>query len=253
MGKIELLTRTQWGAYDLPRLGWVVPLEQFVGLVGHHTVMVLGDTDADGYANGDLDDIGAYMRRLQDGARPDLGRDVPYSWVIFEGIDDNHAIICEGRGLFRTGAHTAGYNSTRWGCAFAGDYTYRSPSPGQYAAFNLIGAMLADPVNAQPTLRHGDTVATACPGASTDLSQCQPPFIAAPPKEEDMVRYILRYGPNLDDEPWLAIYESGRVRYLGAIETAFLRGPDPNAPLIPFIDEVDYKAYSQAKKDAGII
>lgn len=77
--------------------------------------------------------------------------------------------------------------------------------------------------------------------------------LAQPTKEDDMVGYILRYTPNLDGEPWLAIYDSGRVRYLGGAEMNFLIGPDPQHPKIPFVDESDYNAYRQAKRDAGII
>jgi hypothetical protein len=198
---VHLLDRNSWQALDLPRLGWVVPREQFVGLVVHHTVMILGDTDADGYANGDLDDIRAYMQHLQGTVRPDLGADIPYSWVIFEGATDNDAIICEGRGFERTGAHTAGYNSTRWGCALAGDYTYRRPSPGQMAAIRYLGSLLADPAGAVPTLGHRDTVPTQCPGNMTYplLVQVQPPFFAI--QEDDMTLDEFAAGTGLMRDP----------------------------------------------------
>ena len=182
---IEVLSREDWGADpNLPKLGYQVPVEQFRGLIVHHTVMVLNDTDHDGYSAGDLDDIGAYMRRLQT-IRPDLGLDVPYSFVVFEGLTPADAVICIGRGQFRTGAHTAGYNSTAWGVALAGDYTNIAPTAGMLEAVRLIGRWLADPVNAYPTLGHRDTgYATACPGAMAYplLDQVQPPFTS----EDDM-------------------------------------------------------------------
>ena len=181
---VTVLSREDWGADPaLPKLGYQVPVEQFVGLIVHHTVMVLNDTDHDGYSAGDIDDISAYMQRLQV-ARPDLGLDVPYSFVVFEGLTANDAIIGIGRGQFRTGAHTAGYNSTAWGVALAGDYTHIEPTPGMLEAIRLIGRWLADPINAMPTLGHKDTVATACPGALAYplLDQVQPPFTS----EDDM-------------------------------------------------------------------
>lgn len=196
---IEVLSREDWGADpNLPKRGHQVPVEQFVGLIVHHTVMVLNDTDHDGYAAGDLDDISAYMQRLQV-ARPDLGLDVPYSFVVFEGPTESDAVIGIGRGQFRTGAHTAGYNSTAWGVALAGDYTNIAPTAGMLEAIRLIGRWLADPVNALPTLGHRDTVDTACPGALAYplLDQVQPPFTSLeppppPPVSEHVDMILLR-------------------------------------------------------------
>lgn len=248
---IEVLSREDWGADpNLPKLGWQVPVEQFVGLIVHHTVMVLTDTDHDGYAAGDLDDISNYMQRLQV-ARPDLGLDVPYSFVVFEGLTPADAVICYGRGQYRTGAHTAGYNSTAWGIALAGDYTNIAPTAGMLEAIRLIGRWLADPTNAMPTLGHKDTVATACPGALAYplLDQVQPPFTSlAPdePEEPTMPTYILRFAPD-HNQPWLAVYPSGKVRWLGPKEVEFCT----NAK-VPFVDDTQLDAYEHAKRDAGL-
>ena len=250
---ITYLRRDQWGAYDhLARLGWVVPITQFVGLVVHHTVIVMHDYDADGYHYGDLDDISAYMRYLQGAARPDLGSDVPYSFVLFEGENDDDVVICEGRGFYRTGAHTIGYNSSRWGCALAGDYTEREPSDGQWAGLNWLGAQLADPVNAQPTLGHRDTVATQCPGNSAYplLHLAQPPFTVEEPKEHDMPEYVIRNAYDTNNSPWIAVYAQGHVRTIGGDEAAFLLGTDPNNWKIPVIDEKDTAAYQRTLQDA---
>lgn len=97
---VQFLNRFDWGAD--PRsvvLGAAIPHQQFVGLVIHHTVIdyVVGG------------DAAAYMRRLQR-SRPDLGLEVPYSFVIFETEDPNSCIVAEGRGWGRSGAHTVGYN-----------------------------------------------------------------------------------------------------------------------------------------------
>lgn len=249
---ITFLSREQWSALSLPRLGVVVPVTQFVGLVVHHTVMVLGDYNANGYRYGDLDDIGVYMRHLQGTARPDLGTDVPYSFVAFEGTNDDDAVICEGRGFYRTGAHTAGFNSTRWGCALAGDYTHTAPSRGQWTALNWLGLQLADPINAQKTLGHSDTVATQCPGLSAypQLHMAQPPFtIIEEPKEDDMPEYVIRNAADLNNSPWIAVYAQGHVRSIGGDESAWILGTDPNHWKIPVIDERDIAAYHRTLQD----
>jgi hypothetical protein len=164
------LDRAAWGALEMPRAGRVVPREQFTGLAVHHTVMV---------CNGD---IGDYMRRLQT-ARPDLGLDVPYSFVVFDGPNEYDYTVCEGRGFDRTGAHTQGNNSTRYGVALAGDYTSVPPTIGQLAGIRWVGAQLVDPIGARATIGHCDVHATACPGvmAYPLLDRLQPPFAASPP------------------------------------------------------------------------
>lgn len=182
------LDRAAWHAdLSLPRLGHVVPRAQFVGLVAHHTVIVMPDWDHDGIIDGDLDDIRRYMQHLQI-ARPDLGLDVPYSFVVFRGVDEYDHIVCEGRGFDRTGAHTAGFNSSRYGVALAGDFTSVAPTIGMLAGVRWIGAQLDDPVGARPTLGHCDTKATACPGAMAYplLDRVQPPFTPAPPAHQPL-------------------------------------------------------------------
>lgn len=188
MGAYRWISRAEWGANPLNvQVGHATPHEQYDGLVVHHTVIVMPDYDHDGLVGGDIDDICSYMRQLQR-ARPDLGLEVPYSFVIFEGSTPDEVIVAEGRGFGRTGAHTIGYNSTRYGCALAGDYTAREPTPGQIAGIRWVGAQLADPSGAVSTLGHRDVYATACPGvdAYPHLDEMQPPFTAPPaPTEED--------------------------------------------------------------------
>lgn len=188
MTTVQWIDREAWGAAPLPRLGHVVPHEQFIGLAVHHTVTVVADVDRDGFVDGDLDDISAHMRYLQT-VRPDLGLDVPYSFVVFPGATEDAAVVCEGRGWSRTGAHTAGHNSTRYGVAFAGDYTNQAPTPGMLAAVRWLGSALADPGGAALTLGHRQTYPTACPGdaAYPLLVRLQPPFgpdIPAPTQED---------------------------------------------------------------------
>lgn len=183
------ISRSEWGANPpTVEVGHAVPLEQIVGLVVHHTVIVMPDYDHDGLVGGDIDDICSYMRQLQR-ARPDLGLEVPYSTVHFEGATPDEVIVAEGRGFGRTGAHTIGLNSTRYGCALAGDYTARQPTPGQLAGIRWVGTQLADPAGAVATIGHRYVYATACPGvdAYPHISELHPPFVTAPtaPIEED--------------------------------------------------------------------
>lgn len=183
------LSRAQWGAGPLGA-GHVVPLAQFVGLVVHHTVIVMPDYDHDGMLAGDLEDAIVYMRVLQH-ARPDLGADVPYSFVVFEGAGENDCIVAEGRGVGVTGAHTIGYNSTRYGVAFAGDFTAHAPTPGMWAGVAHVGRRLADPSGAERTLEHRDVYATECPGNATPSpALAQPPFTDPSPQEDELVFII---------------------------------------------------------------
>lgn len=160
----------QWGAGPVT-LGYAAPHEQFRRLVIHHTVVTYWG------------DPVAYMQRLQV-SRPDLGLEVPYSFIVMPGASDNDAVIGVGRGWARTGAHTAGWNSTSYGVALAGDYTDHPPTRGMIEAIRLIGSYIVDP---DWTLSHRQTYATACPGACTVplMDQLQPPF-PVEEEEEDM-------------------------------------------------------------------
>lgn len=165
--------------------GNAAPHSQFLGLVIHHTVTA--------YEVGQ--DPAAHMRWLQR-VRPDLGSEIPYSFVIFPTADPDGCVVAEGRGFGRTGAHTVNYNSTAYGVAFAGNYENDVPTPGMLEGVRWIGRRLADPINALATIGHRETgFATACPGAHTMplLGLLQPPY-AEPdtepnieiPEEDDM-------------------------------------------------------------------
>lgn len=173
---IYYLSRAQWEAGPL-QSGYVVPKSQFVGLVAHHTVAVVPDYDHDGLVDGDLDDAARFMQFLQ-AARPDLGPEVPYSFCLFQGAVDEDCILAEGRGLGVTGAHTVGYNSTRYGVAIVGNTNTMAVTSGLIEGFKRVGRLLADPVHAYPTFGHRDIKATACPGDNfySKLWMVQPPF-----------------------------------------------------------------------------
>ena len=221
-------SRKQWGAKRLPRLGHVVKKHQFRRLVGHHTVSVVKDWDGDGFVRGDVDDIFRFMRNLQT-VRPDLGLDVPYSFVVFPGADEDDAIVCVGRGETRTGAHTAGYNSTAWGVAVAGNTSEEPITRGMERAILEIGGKLSAE-DLRATIGHSDTKATECPGDSyrDALPRLQPEYFpgreaSLTPKDEEMfITYdsklkvyrvhIAGVGYATIDEPghWFEVITEGR-------------------------------------------
>lgn len=124
MAIIEL-NRRNWGARTgLPRRGHLIGAAKRTEVFVHHTVIVDGDASLNEWD--DLADVRATMQRLQT-SRPDLGMDVPYSTVAF-CMASGDLVLCEGRGLDRTGAHTFGHNRSALGVAFQGNFT-RRPLP----------------------------------------------------------------------------------------------------------------------------
>lgn len=112
--KILYLEREDWREHtELPLLGSIVPLRDREYAIMHHTVVIDPDTTPNIWET--LHEVKRKMRRLQT-IRPDLGLDVPYSYVVFL-MADGSIIICEGRGRHRRGAHTKYYN--RRGIAMA--------------------------------------------------------------------------------------------------------------------------------------
>lgn len=188
---VRYVSRDEWGAGPIGA-GHAVPHSQFTGLAVHHTVMVMPDYDRDGFLHGDLDDIKRYMRQLQV-SRPDLGIEVPYSQVVFRGARDGDCVVAEGRGFGRTGAHTAGQNSSRYGVAYAGNASTDPATDGVVDGIRWVGSKLANPAGARPTIGHRDVKATECPGNHlyARLDELQPPFNRTPEGEDDM--------PSVDD------------------------------------------------------
>lgn len=117
--KVLLFDRSDWGARaDLPRLGYTVPTSQRTEAIVHHTVIV--DSDATKNVWETLDEVKAKMQQLQT-IRPDLGLDVPYNFVGFL-MADGTLIVCEGRGLHRTGAHTYDHNTSGIALSMQGNF-----------------------------------------------------------------------------------------------------------------------------------
>lgn len=169
-------SREQWVADpSLPRLGHHVDPSRRTEVFIHHTVTrAPGDTPSVWET---WDEIVAHMRRLQR-IRPDLGLDVPYTAVAH--ITPTGAVfLCEGRGLHRTGAHTANRNTQALGFAFAGDFESHPPPPELLdRALLAFGAFLrtlkatggfprlgsSRPPRGGALWAHQDIKATACPG-----------------------------------------------------------------------------------------
>jgi hypothetical protein len=114
------------------------------------------------------------MRFLQT-CRPDLGLDVPYTAVAF--CTPDRLVVCEGRGLYRTGAHTPDHNTSALGVAFAGDFEAK-PAPanldwrlielGQWLGglrdFGFPALGTSRPSPDRIAWGHREQRATACPG-----------------------------------------------------------------------------------------
>lgn len=116
-------TRGEWGARtDIPRLGYSVSRSARTHGIFHHTVVV--DDDATPNTWETVQECFGKQRQLQV-IRPDLGLDVPYSFVFYRMADRKLSVL-EGRGLDRTGAHTYGHNTK--GIGIAGEGNFQLPA-----------------------------------------------------------------------------------------------------------------------------
>ncbi|MGI9204716.1 MAG: peptidoglycan recognition protein family protein [Woeseiaceae bacterium] len=113
------LSRSSWGAdKKLPRKGHLIgPLPRTEVFI-HHTLVVDSDSTTNEWET--EREVAARMRQLQR-VRPDLGMDVPYNFVAF-CMSHGELVLCEGRGLKRTGAHTKDRNRSAIGIAFQGNF-----------------------------------------------------------------------------------------------------------------------------------
>jgi hypothetical protein len=73
------------------------------------------------------------------------------------------------------------------------------------------------------------------------------------PKDETLPDYIIRNAANINDDPWLAVYPTGRLRHIGGTEAGRLLDPTQGLVTVatPLIDEVDVNAYQRARSQAG--
>lgn len=118
---VTYLDRNSWGSRrDIPRLGRIVPRNSRTKVIIHHTVIVDSDTTKNFWET--EDEVIQKMKQLQT-IRPDLGKDVPYNFVVFlKNAPTPSIYVCEGRGEDRSGAHTGGHNTAGIGIAFQGDF-----------------------------------------------------------------------------------------------------------------------------------
>jgi hypothetical protein len=171
------LHRQLWGANPATcSAGRYLGAGAFHGLIMHHDVILYKPTD-------NAADVARHARRVQT-IRPDLpgnadgSSEWPYNFGVGEHVDPHKAWVVEGRGVGRSGAHTAGWNSTRYGVVIFGDRTSRPLTPGMVAAIRRLGGALFGDRKVEPTMGHRDTVATGCPGSAVydQLGALQPPF-----------------------------------------------------------------------------
>ncbi len=98
---VVYVPRSEVGYSDqYPRLGAAVYPSERQGWVFHHTV---GGAQVSETSTQAL----SYVRALQTARKADLGADVPYNFVVsLVADDDPYLLVAEGRGLYRSGAHT---------------------------------------------------------------------------------------------------------------------------------------------------
>lgn len=163
--RVSLMSRAEWDSSGQPRLGYAVDRSARTELIVHHTVAIdsndasplIWETDAE---------VINHMRHLRT-IRPDLGLDIPYSFVAFMRPDLT-LTICEGRGLDRTGAHTHAHNTSGVATSMAGDF-HNYPmgdylSPFILALNDWFHWQKGQLPNLQVINGHRDYNGTACPG-----------------------------------------------------------------------------------------
>ena len=144
-----------------------------------------------------LDRITIAMRSLETNHTALAPPGIPYSWLPFKGMHDRQCILAEGRGSYRTGAHTACNNSTTLAWSLPGNYDLEPVSPAQVVAMRWIAARDTPHVTGKalghqqypfcPMPGGGNYHATACPGKGglAVLDQLQPPYqLPAPPGDD---------------------------------------------------------------------
>lgn len=116
---VRFFRREQWGAdAALPRRGHPIGPRRRTEVFVHHTAIIDRDDSPNEWTT--IAEVKARMRALQR-VRPDLGLDIPYNVVAF-CMTNGSLVICEGRGLHRTGAHTRNHNRSAIGIAFQGNF-----------------------------------------------------------------------------------------------------------------------------------
>ncbi len=228
---VHVLFRADWGARtDLPRLGVVLPPAVATEAIMHHTVII--DQDATPNRWESVSEVIIKMRQLQT-IRPDLGLDVPYSYVAFL-MRYSHKlglILCEGRGPYRRGAHTKWHNVTGRAVAIEGNTEIGLPID-PYAAhlshawgwikdeYGLINLGNVTPGRGGIVYGHTDfrrdddrSTWTACPGqgmmAVIDQLTLTRWEASVPLEEDDMITHKLLFQGIPFSLTWLVQYVAG--------------------------------------------
>lgn len=162
---ISWMPRDAWDRRNLERQGHRVDPHQRTEIAVHHTVTVDDDPTPDTWET--PDEVVAHMQRLQV-IRPDLGYDVPYSVCCYL-MADGGVVMAEGRGLYRTGAHTKGRNTSALGIAFVGNFHDEPKSENLGPYLHQIRDWIRSLermgfVNLHHLYGHQDVDQTACPG-----------------------------------------------------------------------------------------
>ncbi len=188
------LTRADWGARtDIPRLGYQVNRLARTEAIMHHTVITPNIYQT-------LAEVKAKMVQLQT-IRPDLGLDVPYNFVAFH-MADGALIVCEGRGLDRTGAHTHAHNTGGMATAGQGNFNLGqslAPYVGHWSRWwgwlkfdeGMTNLGTVHPPGGI-AYGHRDLSSTACPGANLYAIIPQMEFKEEDDMDEAAVRQLFQ-------------------------------------------------------------
>ncbi len=152
---MTVYTREQWGS-SLPRGGYAIAGQVGEAYVHHFNSGITAPRT--------VDEAMARMRGAQAYHANTQGwGDIGYSWCV-----DELGNIYEGRGWFRTGAHTYGYNSKGYGICWLGDSNVAVPSDAAIAAVAecvRMGVAAGALVDGPTVVAHRDRVPdTACCG-----------------------------------------------------------------------------------------
>ncbi len=174
---------------DLPRKGRMVNPATRTEIIHHHTVTIDPDATPNTWENDA--EILAKARQMQT-IRPDLGLDVPYNALVFCTADGGITLV-EGRGWFRSGAHTEDHNTSGLGFGWVGDFFSKPPPAGWPDQVEQLAAWIRD--HLRPTWTeidevhgHKDFKNTDCPGkVYTQLPLFRSVLFEVPqPPEDDM-------------------------------------------------------------------
>jgi hypothetical protein len=151
---MTLLSRTDWGS-DRPTGGYTIagPVDEIY--IHHYNSGIAPVTNV---VDGRDRVQGAQRYHAITRGWGDIG----YSWLV-----DDVGNIYEGRGWWRTGAHTQNYNSKGYGICWLGDSNVADPSA---AALRAIAEVVADGIRvgavtpAPAIVAHRDRVASDCCG-----------------------------------------------------------------------------------------